>query len=76
MSDHDPARAKALLDLYGYVDRDGDGWREQPDGQPLVLRMASMSSLADRRTNELWRAFDGRGGPAHRLRHRAPGPSC
>jgi ABC-type transport system substrate-binding protein len=30
-------RAKALLDLYGYVDRDGDGWREQPDGQPLVL---------------------------------------
>ena len=31
-SDYDPARAKALLDLYGYVDRDGDGWREQPDG--------------------------------------------
>jgi len=55
MSDHDPARAKALLDLYGYVDRDGDGWREQPDGQKLVLRMATMSSLADRRTNELWR---------------------
>ena len=28
-----PARApKALLDLHGYVDRDGDGWREQPDG--------------------------------------------
>ena len=23
MSDHDPARARALLDLYGYVDRDG-----------------------------------------------------
>ncbi len=55
MSDHDPARAKALLDLYGYVDRNGDGWRELPDGRPLVLRMASMSSLADRRTNELWR---------------------
>ena len=28
-------KAKALLDLYGYVDRDGDGWREQPDGSPL-----------------------------------------
>jgi len=55
MSDHDPARAKALLDLYGYVDRDGDGWREQPDGQPLVLRMSSMSSLVDRRANELWK---------------------
>ena len=23
---------KALLDIYGYVDRDGDGWRELPDG--------------------------------------------
>ena len=55
MSDYDPARAKALLDLYGYVDRDGDGWREQPDGRKLVLRMATMSSLVDRRTNELWR---------------------
>jgi ABC-type transport system substrate-binding protein len=55
MSDYDPARAMALLDLYGYVDRDGDGWREQPNGQPLVLRMASMSNLIDRRSNELWK---------------------
>jgi hypothetical protein len=23
-------RAKALLQMYGYVDRDGDGWRERP----------------------------------------------
>ena len=36
-SDYDPARAKALLDLYGYVDRDGDGWRDLPDGKPLVI---------------------------------------
>ena len=35
------ARAKALLDMYGYVDRDGDGWRERPDGRPLVLRDAT-----------------------------------
>jgi ABC-type transport system substrate-binding protein len=34
MSEHDPAKARALLDLYGYVDRNGDGWREQPDGRP------------------------------------------
>ncbi|XHS79404.1 ABC transporter substrate-binding protein [Burkholderiaceae bacterium UC74_6] len=38
MGEQDPARAKALLDLYGYVDRDGDGWREMPDGSPLVLQ--------------------------------------
>ena len=25
MSDYDPQRAKALLDLAGYVDKDGDG---------------------------------------------------
>ncbi len=54
MSEYSPVRAKALLDLYGYVDRNGDGWREQPDGSPLVLVMASMSNLRDRRTNELW----------------------
>ena len=41
MSDYDPARARALLDLYGFVDRDGDGWRERPDGSPLVLEMAT-----------------------------------
>lgn len=34
---HDPARAKALLDLFGYADRNGDGWREDPDGKPLVI---------------------------------------
>ena len=36
MGVYDLPRAKALLDTYGYVDRDGDGWREQPDGSPLV----------------------------------------
>jgi peptide/nickel transport system substrate-binding protein len=59
MSEYDLPRAKALLDLYGYVDRDGDGWREQPDGKPLVLRMASTATQLDRRANELWkRAMD------------------
>ena len=52
MSDHEPARARALLDLYGFVDRDGDGWRERPDGSPLLLRYASSQTL--REFNELW----------------------
>jgi ABC-type transport system substrate-binding protein len=51
---HDPARANALLDLYGYLDRDGDGWREQPNGQPLFLQMACESSQIDRQYNEIW----------------------
>jgi len=55
MSEFSPAKARALLDLYGYIDRDGDGWREQPDGSPMVLQRSTQSSLLDRRTNEIWR---------------------
>ena len=36
-----PPAAKALLDKFGYVDRDGDGWRDLPDGKPFTLLMAS-----------------------------------
>jgi ABC-type transport system substrate-binding protein len=54
MSDFDLARAKALLDLYDYVDRDGDGWRDQPDGSPLVLQYATQPDQASRQLVELW----------------------
>ncbi|MCW5609659.1 MAG: bicyclomycin resistance protein [Rubrivivax sp.] len=54
-SDYSPARAKALLDLYGYVDRDGDGWRELPDGRPLVLAMATQPDQVSRQLDELWK---------------------
>jgi ABC-type transport system substrate-binding protein len=57
MSEHNPARAMALLDLFGYVDRDGDGWRELPDGRPLVLRLASTPDQRSRAINELWRKW-------------------
>ena len=53
-SDHDPARAAALLDLYGYKDRDGDGWRETPDGAPIVLRMASVPTQRERKIAEVF----------------------
>ncbi|HET9822533.1 MAG TPA: ABC transporter substrate-binding protein [Burkholderiaceae bacterium] len=55
MSDFDLARAKALLDLHGYVDRDGDGWRDQPDGQPLVLDYASQPDQQSRALIERWK---------------------
>jgi len=48
------ARAKALLDMHGYADRDGDGWREQPGGQPLVLRIAFTPDRRARAASELW----------------------
>jgi ABC-type transport system substrate-binding protein len=53
--EYDPARAKALLDMYGYVDRDGDGFREMPDGTPLVIDQASTPEQRSRQRNELWR---------------------
>ncbi len=36
---HDTALASAMLDDASYLDRDGDGVREMPDGKPLILRM-------------------------------------
>jgi len=54
MSDYDPARAKALLDLYGYVDKDGDGWRDLPDGSPLVITRNTEPNSLSRSVDELW----------------------
>ena len=55
MSEHDVGKARALLDLYGYVDRDGDGWRDEPDGSPLVIEYSSQPDQASRQLQELWR---------------------
>jgi len=52
--EYNPARAKALLDTYGFIDRDGDGWREMPDGSPLVIDQASYPDQRVRSRNELW----------------------
>jgi len=35
--DYDPEQAKAWLDQLGVVDKDGDGWRDRPDGSRLQL---------------------------------------
>ncbi|WP_397533478.1 ABC transporter substrate-binding protein [Roseateles sp.] len=53
MSDFDPARAKALLDLYGYKDVDGDGWRELPDGSQLTLTRNTQPDNASRQLDEI-----------------------
>ena len=33
--DYNPKRAKEILDKQGYIDKDGDGFRENPDGSKL-----------------------------------------
>jgi ABC-type transport system substrate-binding protein len=55
MSEFNRAKAKALLDLFGYVDRDGDGWRDLPDGQPLQLEYATQPDQQSRQLAELWK---------------------
>jgi len=51
---HDVAAAKVLLDRFGYTDRDADGYRERPDGRPLVIKMGTTPSAEDRPRDELW----------------------
>lgn len=53
MSEHNLAKAKALLDLHGFIDRDGDGWRERPDGSPLRLERATQPTADYRVLDEL-----------------------
>ena len=55
MGEFNQSRARALLDAFGYVDSDGDGWRELPDGSPLVLEMATQSDQVTRKLDELWK---------------------
>jgi peptide/nickel transport system substrate-binding protein len=38
---YDPDTAMALLDDAGYVDADGDGYRDYPDGSPLTISIGS-----------------------------------
>jgi ABC-type transport system substrate-binding protein len=52
---YDPAKAKALLDMFGYVDRDGDGYREMPDGKPLTFVYATSPSQLDRLFTQSWK---------------------
>src|SRR5699024_133265 len=40
--EYDPEKAKELLDEAGYKDVDDDGFREDPDGEQLVINFASM----------------------------------
>ena len=54
---YDPVAARALLDKFGYKDRDGDGYRENPQGKPLVLERWSLPTSLARQENEQWKKF-------------------
>ncbi len=52
---YDPSRAMGLLDTFGFVDRDGDGWRERPDGSPLLLEVSTQPDNTQRQLEELFK---------------------
>lgn len=52
---YDPALANALLDRYGYRQRDADGFRRTPANASLTLRMHSEATAGGRLRDELWR---------------------
>ena len=54
-NEYSVAKAKALLDMFGYVDRDGDGWRETPEGKPLTIVYSSTPAAVDVQYDELWK---------------------
>ena len=54
MSEQSIPRALALLDLYGYTDKNGDGYRDLPDGSPLLLEYSSQPDQLSRKLQELW----------------------
>jgi len=61
VTEYSPAKAKALLDMYGYVDCDGDGWRDLPRKdpqapcQPLTIEYAAATGGATQPLVELWK---------------------
>jgi oligopeptide transport system substrate-binding protein len=53
--EYNPSRAKVLLDMFGYVDKDGDGWREMPDGRPIVIEYKFQANEQEQRQRAaLW----------------------
>jgi peptide/nickel transport system substrate-binding protein len=52
---YDPAGARALLDRFGFKDRDGDGYRESPDGKPLTVVRGTLPESWYREVDTLWK---------------------
>jgi ABC-type transport system substrate-binding protein len=54
-SGYDPTGARALLDRFGFRDRDGDGYRETPDGRPLTVVRGTLPESWYREAYTLWK---------------------
>jgi oligopeptide transport system substrate-binding protein len=52
---YDPGGARALLDRFGFKDRDGDGYRETPDGKQLTVVRGTLPESWYREMDTLWK---------------------
>ncbi len=75
-NEYSVAKARALLDMFDYLDRDGDGYREMPDGtraRPAERLHAQRPRPADRRALEAQHGR--RGAPDDLQEGQVAGPS-
>ncbi len=60
-TEFNPAKAKALLDMFGYVDCDNDGWRDLPRKdasevcRPFSIEYASAPTASQKPLDENWK---------------------
>jgi peptide/nickel transport system substrate-binding protein len=60
-TEYNPAKARALLDMYGYVDCDGDGFRDLPREslsdacKSLTIEYASLANAEQKAYDENWK---------------------
>ena len=60
-TEYNPAKSKALLDMYGYIDCDGDGWRDLPRQDanepctPFTVEYASAPTTKQKPLDENWK---------------------
>lgn len=47
LMEYNPDKAKEMLDAAGFVDKDGDGWRDNPDGSPIAFGISMPSGWTD-----------------------------
>jgi oligopeptide transport system substrate-binding protein len=52
---YDPAAAKALLDRFGYANKDAEGFRTGPDRKPLTINVTLRSGALSREIQTLWK---------------------
>jgi peptide/nickel transport system substrate-binding protein len=68
----DIAGANALLDANGYLDTDGDGVRETPDGLPLEFDLVTSTNAVRQAVQDLLEGYWGEIGVAVNMRNEPP----